>query len=124
MKNGSIRYLLIGALLGTGPAAHVLAAPSRGELLYTTHCISCHTAQIHWRDGRLAKDWNSLLVNVRRWQGNTGLGWSEADIAEVARHLDETIYHYRQAPDRVSLPPPSTAHSTRTHLKKAEHESQ
>lgn len=104
MKNGSIRYLLIGALLGAGPTVHALAAPSRGELLYTTHCISCHTSQIHWRDGRLAKDWNSLVVNVRRWQGNTGLGWSEADIAEVARHLDETIYHYPQAPGRASLP--------------------
>ena len=25
---------------------------SRGELLYTTHCIACHSTQVHWRDKR------------------------------------------------------------------------
>ena len=78
------------------------AAPTRGELLYTTHCIACHTTQMHWRDQRQAKDWGSLKAQVRRWQATTGLQWSDADIAEVAHHLNRTIYHYAEPADRVS----------------------
>jgi mono/diheme cytochrome c family protein len=93
------------AALGTpGAAAHAqgAAAPTRGELLYATHCIACHTTQMHWRDERRAKDWESLKAQVRRWQATAGLQWSDADIAEVARHLNQTIYHYAQPYDRVS----------------------
>ena len=67
---------------------------SRGELLYTTHCIACHTTQVHWREKKLATDWTSLQSEVRRWQGATGLGWSNQDIAEVARYLNALHYHY------------------------------
>ena len=69
---------------------------------YTTHCISCHTSQMHWRNDQQAYDWDSLKVQVRRWQGNANLQWGDADIAEVARHLNDTIYHYPQTGDRVS----------------------
>lgn len=76
------------SLAFTAPAQ----AQSRGELLYTTHCIACHGTQIHWRDKRLATDWGSLLVQVRRWQANAGLGWNEDDVLQVAHHLNDTIY--------------------------------
>ncbi|MDP4076338.1 cytochrome C [Acidovorax sp. A1169] len=97
--------LIVIALAGVSFLAHSQAAPvaTRGQLLYTTHCISCHTTQVHWRDDRQAKDWNSLKMHVRRWQGNTGLQWDEADISEVARHLNETIYHFSQTADRVGV---------------------
>lgn len=69
-------------------------APSRGALLYKTHCIACHTTQMHWRSDRLASDWTSLNTQVRRWQRNAGLQWGDADIVEVARYLNETIYKF------------------------------
>ncbi len=72
--------------------------PTRGELLYTTHCISCHTAQVHWREKKIAGDWISLQFQVRRWQGNIGLGWSNEDIGQVARYLNALYYRY-PAPD-------------------------
>ena len=77
-------------------------APSRGQLLYATHCIACHTTQIHWRDGKLARDFNSLKVQVRRWQRIGGLGWDESDIDEVARYLNQAIYRYPQPPGPVA----------------------
>jgi mono/diheme cytochrome c family protein len=83
---------------------------TRGELLYTTHCVACHTTQMHWRDQRRATDWNSLKAQVRRWQATAQLGWSESDIAEVARHLNDTIYRFPQTGDRVSWGP-GTPHS-------------
>ena len=75
--------------------------PTRGKLLYDTHCIACHNSQIHWLDNKAATDWESLKVQVRRWQERAHLQWSEADIVEVARHLNDTIYRYRQTSDLV-----------------------
>ncbi len=85
--------------------AHAQQVPvqTRGELLYTTHCITCHTSQMHWRNNRQAYDWDSLKAQVRIWQGNTGLQWGEADIAEVAGYLNETIYRYPRTANRVGL---------------------
>jgi mono/diheme cytochrome c family protein len=99
------RTLLLAALAGTGAVALSQAPPpaSKGELLYTTHCNECHTTQMHWRDNRRALDWESLKAQVRRWQGNTGLMWSDQEIAEVARYLNDTIYRYPQTSDRLSL---------------------
>ena len=67
---------------------------TRGELLYSTHCIECHTTQMHWRAQRKAVDWDTLRFQVRRWQGVVNLGWSDTDIDDVARYLNDTIYRF------------------------------
>ena len=94
--------LLAAALLFASVPLHAqapaTAAPSRGELLYVTHCIACHTTQVHWRDRRLVSDYPSLVAQVVRWQGNTGLGWTREEISAVARYLDATFYHLPDAP--------------------------
>jgi mono/diheme cytochrome c family protein len=91
-------YLLLAlALTCAAPLlaqAPVQPAPSGGALLYQTHCIGCHDKQIHWRDDRLAKDWRSLAAQVRRWQTNTGLQWTEQEIDDVVRYLNQTIYKF------------------------------
>jgi mono/diheme cytochrome c family protein len=74
---------------------------SRGEMLYSTHCIACHTTEIHWRDKSLVTDWNSLKGQVKRWQGVASLGWSEADMLEVARYLNQL--HYQFAPATIPI---------------------
>ena len=88
-------------------AAWAIAAPaqaqSRGELLYTTHCVACHGTQIHWRDKRLATDWASLLVQVRRWQANAALGWNDDDVVQVARHLNDTVYRFPRPVARQAI---------------------
>lgn len=71
-------------------------APTRGQMLYSIHCIECHNAQMHWRTLQQARDWDTLRAQVRRWQAAATLGWSEADIDEVARHLNDTIYQFPQ----------------------------
>lgn len=103
--------------LGMAAALVMVAGPtlaqSRGELLYTTHCISCHTTEMHWRDKRAASDWSSLKFQVRRWQGAASLGWSEGDVVEVARYLNETIYHFASTTDPVTSLPAGEATATR-----------
>ena len=103
--------LLTAVTVGASMLAPSAWAQSRGELLYGTHCISCHTTQMHWRDNKTATDWTSLKAQVRRWQGANSLGWSDADILEVVRHLNETIYRCEQTSDERSsrgpfIPPP------------------
>ena len=88
----------LACLLGVSSAV----AQSRGELLYTTHCIACHTTEVHWRDNRSAKDWPSLKAQVRRWQDAASLAWGDSDILDVSRYLNETIYHFEQTVDPVS----------------------
>jgi mono/diheme cytochrome c family protein len=93
------------ALAGLFAPAGAALAQSRGELLYTTHCIGCHSTQIHWRDQRRATDLGSLREQVRLWQGRALLSWTDEDIAEVTRYLNQSIYRFGQATARASLEP-------------------
>ena len=80
------------ALLAT--VAAPAAAQSRGELLYTTHCIACHNTQVHWRAKKQAVDWPSLRAQVQAWQAAAQLAWTDDDILQVAGYLNETHYHF------------------------------
>jgi mono/diheme cytochrome c family protein len=89
-------FLVALALLGSFGVAHAQgkSSPSRGELLYNTHCIACHNTQVHWRDRKLASDWPHLKTEVDRWQKMTGLRWRDEDVTEVARYLNTRYYHF------------------------------
>jgi mono/diheme cytochrome c family protein len=82
---------------------------SRAQLLYSTHCIGCHTAQVHWRDKKLATDWTSLRAQVSRWQANTSLGWSDEEIVEVTRYLNARYYHFQLPRRQTEAAPPTIA---------------
>ena len=96
---------VLAACLFCGNVATAQTAPnveSRGALLYSTHCIGCHTTQIHWRDKKLATNWSTLMDQVRRWSSNTGLAWSEDDILLVTRHLNTLYYHFPAVSGQIS----------------------
>lgn len=87
--------------LAAAPAAAQPNA-SRGALLYDNHCGACHTTQMHWRNNRAATDWASLRALVKRWQGEAQLNWPDADIDEVARHLNQRFYRFSEPASRLS----------------------
>lgn len=89
-------YVVLFVLFGSfaDADAQPMSDPARGELLYSTHCIACHSDKVHWRDKKLAKDFKSLRVEVRRWQKTAALGWSDDDISAVALYLNTLHYHY------------------------------
>ena len=106
--------LLLQAALPLHAQAPATSAPSRGELLYTTHCIACHTTQVHWRDRRLATDFTSLVAQVGRWQKNTGLDWSSEEILDVVRYLNATMYRLPDpAPQQQGGPAVGAVRSSR-----------
>ncbi|MDO9217227.1 MAG: hypothetical protein Q7U14_08130, partial [Lacisediminimonas sp.] len=87
--------LLLAALAGLARAeAPRTGDAARGELLYTTHCMACHSDQVYWRANKLVTDWRSLQSEVDRWQVLSGLGWNPQDIADVARYLNTVYYRY------------------------------
>jgi mono/diheme cytochrome c family protein len=93
---------LLLAALPVSAQTSATPAPSPGELLYRTHCIACHTTQIHWREKKLVTDWASLTTQVRRWQANAGLNWRDGTVEEVVRYLNTTIYRFPdQAPKQT-----------------------
>jgi len=102
----------LGAFIGVGSIIFSAAATGqvtrtdepRGELLYTTYCVSCHTTQVHWRTNKLAIDWTSLKYQVRRWQTNIGLGLGEDDVAAIARYLNRLYYHFPPENNRRPKP--------------------
>lgn len=94
--------LLLALLLATTANAHADPVAQRGQILYTTHCIECHTVQMHWRERRLAVDVGTLRDQVRRWQGEARLGWTDEEVEAVTRHLNDTVYRFPQQ-QRVAL---------------------
>lgn len=73
-------------------AEPVMLDVARGRLLYDTHCVSCHDREVHWRDRSIVGAWSDLLVQVDRWQGNTGQQWTSAEIGDVAAYLNSIYY--------------------------------
>jgi mono/diheme cytochrome c family protein len=94
-------------VLATSLLSQGAAAQDRGQLLYETHCITCHTAQVHWRERRLASNWEGLRAQVKRWQSAASLNWTEQDIDDVARHLNQRYYRFREPASRLAGAAPS-----------------
>lgn len=100
--------LLLAVVFCLGSSAASCAQPAdsqdRGRLLYGTHCISCHAADIHWREKRLVSNWSTLKAQVMRWQKIAELKWSEGDIELVAAYLNATYYHFSTT-EKIGLGP-------------------
>jgi len=92
------RSILVALLVLSGHVAEADAQPirdaTRGELLYSTHCLACHDTQVHWREKKLATDWTSLQSEVGRWALLSKLEWSEYDIEVVTGYLNDLHYRY------------------------------
>lgn len=106
-RGTDMRALRLIAIAAAGVAVYALAqgptpppGMSQGELLYTTHCVACHTKDIHWREKKLAKDWNTLVELVRRWQASGHLNWGEEEIAAVAHYLNSAFYKFPEPEEK------------------------
>ena len=96
IRSRKLAFTVVSLLWGmcTLSQAQPEYSETRGELLYSIHCKSCHTSIVHWREKKLASNWLSLKAQVARWQSNAGLGWSEDEITDVTRYLNATYYHF------------------------------
>lgn len=98
LKLFSMPILLFCLLVNSADATELpIRDHSRAELLYSTHCGTCHNEQIHWRGNKKAINWTSLKFEVKRWQDSLSLNWSNEDIELVAQYLNVLYYHYPNA---------------------------
>lgn len=88
-------------LLGCAAAALLMAGAGaraqdleRGRMLHENHCRMCHDSIAYKRENRVAKDLAGVKAQVTRWQTNTGLRWTEADIDSVAAYLAKRYYQF------------------------------
>jgi mono/diheme cytochrome c family protein len=67
---------------------------SRGEALYSNHCVACHTCKAHTRRDPLVQNLAQLAQEVDRWQGNQKLGWTADERAAVVDYLNRVYYKF------------------------------
>lgn len=70
--------------------------PSRGEMLYTNHCLSCHESIVHIRNKRQVKNLAELQSIVSHWSQELELRWSSREIKDVVLYLNLHYYHYTE----------------------------
>ena len=85
---------ILAALAFSALALPAFAEADRGQELYETHCINCHTAGVHVRERRMADDFNGIRLWASRWNENLALGWGDDDILEVALYLNRRFYNF------------------------------
>ena len=103
--------LLLAALGSTQPAAGADAA--RGQALYESRCVGCHTKSVHQREARRATSFEGLLAQVARWNATLGGDWTAEDIEDVAVYLNQRFYKHDCPasvcpPGRASVTPSAT----------------
>ena len=98
MRRFPIRSALLLAAAGAAVlGAHAQSAdPERGALLYENHCQSCHTTEVHFREGRKSESLADVRAWVARWQDTLDLSWTGMEIEDVARHLNGRFYQFTE----------------------------
>lgn len=71
-------------------------APSRGQLLYDNHCVTCHESMVHIRNRQQVKSMQELRNQVARWAAYAKLRWDKDEIEEVARFLNTRFYKFER----------------------------
>src|SRR5512139_4334267 len=62
--------------------------PSRGQMLYENHCMSCHESVVHIRTGQRTQSMPELRARVRHWAAYLRLRWGNEEVEAVTHHLD------------------------------------
>lgn len=88
----SLYWAAIGILLSFSTS--VSADAERGRLLYANHCTSCHASTLHVRDQRKIKNPAEMRAMILRWSGELKLNWSENELADVYRYLNNRYYKF------------------------------
>jgi hypothetical protein len=68
--------------------------PSRGQLLYENHCMSCHDSVVHIRTDRSTRSLPELRTRVLHWAEYLKLNWENEELGEVVEYLDSQYYKF------------------------------
>jgi mono/diheme cytochrome c family protein len=82
-------FLLLAVLYGAAQAQEI----SRGQLLYETHCATCHTERLHEREKSAIRSYADLRAEVGKRAALTKRRFSPDEIEDIIEFLDRS--HYR-----------------------------
>jgi mono/diheme cytochrome c family protein len=66
---------------------------SRGQLLYETHCATCHTERLHDREKSVIRSYADLRAEVGKRAAMTNRRFSPDELDDIIEYLDRS--HYR-----------------------------
>jgi mono/diheme cytochrome c family protein len=76
---------------------------AHGRQLHAARCTGCHGAMtggdgttLYTREQRLINSKGELTAQVRHYQSELKLNWSNADITDVAHYLNQRYYQFGQ----------------------------
>jgi hypothetical protein len=84
--------LVAGVVLAGSAWSAELPSADRGRLFYENHCVTCHSGKVHRRITPVPITRSELRLIVSAWAKSEQLGWTEAEIADVAEFLDSSYY--------------------------------
>jgi cytochrome c553 len=65
-----------------------------GEKLVTTHCSSCHQAEMYTRAESKIKSVDALLTQVKACDANIGSGLFDEDMVAITAYLEVNFYKF------------------------------
>jgi mono/diheme cytochrome c family protein len=66
---------------------------SRGQLLYETHCATCHTERLHHRESSTIRSYGALRAEVGRRAALVPRRFEPQELEDIIEFLDRS--HYR-----------------------------
>jgi len=88
MKSASLLTLLL--LAGAAQAQNI----DRGQLLYETHCASCHTERLHDREKSIIRSYANLRAEVGKRAAMTNRRFTPDELEDVIEFLDRSHYRF------------------------------
>jgi mono/diheme cytochrome c family protein len=66
---------------------------SRGQMLYETHCATCHTERLHDREKSIIRNYADLRAEVHKRAAMTNRRFTRDELEDIIEFLDRS--HYR-----------------------------
>lgn len=82
------------ALNESQPKLVTLPLPTRGQMLYENHCMSCHESVVFIRGTHRTQSLKALQEQVSHWAGYLRLRWGKQEVAEVVTYLNTHYYKF------------------------------
>ena len=86
------------SLDGSRQKAVTPPVPSRGQLLYENHCMSCHKSVVHIRTRQQARSLPAVRAQVLNWAAYMQLCWDKEEIEDVVGYLNRQYYQFELTP--------------------------
>ena len=99
--------LTLAAVAAVGVFAYAQALPGdAGEELLDAATTDYQALHAQWHALEQVRDWDSLKSQVRRWQESVRPGCEEAQVEQVARHLNLAVFRFAMPGERRGLSSP------------------